>query len=100
MAGRDRVAALKRARERQRRIEEQTSRTVRAFRAADRARAARERAVERADQHLHDAIAAATAETARLADICGSVEAAAEILGIEAREVRRAAGTVEKRPTT
>jgi hypothetical protein len=90
MAARERVAALKRARERQRRIEEQTARTVRAYAAAERARLARQRLIERADQRVAEAIELATTETARLAATCGSSEAAAEILGLEAREVRRA----------
>jgi hypothetical protein len=90
MAGRDRVAALKRARERQRRIEEQVARAVRAYTAVDRARAARERAMERADQRVTDATRLAVGETARLAAICDSAEAAAEILDLDVRDVRRA----------
>jgi hypothetical protein len=90
MAGRDRVAALKRARERQRRIEEQVARAVRAYGAAERARAARERVIERADRRVSDATELAARETARLAATCGSAEAAAEILELDVRDVRRA----------
>jgi hypothetical protein len=90
MAGRDRVAALKRARERQRRVEEQLARAVRAHAAVERARAARDRAIERADQRVTDATGLAVHETARLAATCASAEAAAEILDLDVRDVRRA----------
>ena len=90
MAGRDRVAALQRARQRQRKIEEQTARAVRAHAATARAQDARARAIEKADQRVMEATEAAIHETAHLAAICGSAEAAAEILNLELREVRRA----------
>lgn len=90
MAGRDRIAALKRARERQRRVEEQVTRTVRAYTSADRARTNRERVIERADQRLVDASSLAMHETARLVTVCGSIDAVAQILDLDVREVRRA----------
>jgi hypothetical protein len=96
MAGRDRIAALQRARQRQHKIEEQTARAVRAHRATARAQAARQRAIERADQRVAEATVAATHETARLVSICGSVEAAAEILNLDLREVRRAVSSDDR----
>ena len=96
MAGRDRIAALQRARQRQRKIEEQTSRAVRAYAATARAQAARHRAIERADLRVAEATEAATRETARLVAACGSVEAAAEILNLEPREVRRAVASINR----
>lgn len=90
MAGRDRVAALQRARQRQRKIEEQTARAVRAHAATARAQDARARAIEKADERVTEAAEAAIHEIARLVAVCGSAEAAAEILDLELREVRRA----------
>jgi hypothetical protein len=62
--------------------------------------AARQRTVERAGQRVSEAVAAAAAETARLVETCGSVDAAADILGIDSREVRRAVASTEKEATT
>ncbi|WP_134001616.1 hypothetical protein [Kribbella sp. VKM Ac-2566] len=50
---------------------------------------AREVAIERYDQRVADAEAAWAAETAELARVCRSAEAAAEILGWSVRELRR-----------
>jgi hypothetical protein len=99
MAGRDRIAALQRARQRQRKIEEQTARAVRAHAATARAQVARQRAIDRADQRVAEATEAATHETARLVTICGSAEAAAEILNLDLREVRRAATSADRDTT-
>lgn len=99
MAGRERIAALKRARERQRRIEEQVIRTVRSYAAAERARAARAHAIERADQRVAVATGRVIRETALLVEVCGSAEAAAEILDVDIRQVRRAASAVADTPS-
>lgn len=100
MAGRDRIAALKRARERQRRVEEQVTRTVRALTSADRARVNRERVIERADQRLADATSIAMHETAQLVSVCGSIDAVAQILDLDVREVRRAISTAGSTAST
>jgi hypothetical protein len=89
MSGSDRVAALRRARQRQARIEAATARAIRAHAAVDRAIKAREMAAERHDERVAKAEAGASAHTAELARVCGSAEAAAEILGWSTREIRR-----------
>jgi hypothetical protein len=85
----DRIAALQRARQRQARIEAATGRAVRAHAAVERAVSARQTAAERHDDRVTRAQSAASADTAELARVCGSAEAAAEILGWSTREVRR-----------
>lgn len=89
MGANERVAALRRARERQARIEAATARTVKARASLDRAIVAREVAIERYDERVADAEAAWAAETAELAGVCRSADAAAEILGWSVRELRR-----------
>lgn len=83
-----RVAALRRARERQARIEAATARATRAQAAMERAIKARLLAAERHDERVRDAEEAVAAEAAGLAGVCGSTEAAAEILGWSVRHVR------------
>jgi predicted ATPase with chaperone activity len=55
----------------------------------DRAIKAREAAAQRYDERVAKAEASASADTAELARVCGSAEAAAEILGWSTREIRR-----------
>ncbi|GAA3129072.1 hypothetical protein GCM10010530_57640 [Kribbella aluminosa] len=83
-----RVAALRRARERQSRIEAATARATRAQAALERAIKARLLAAERHDERVRDAEDATATEAAGLARVCGSAEAAAEILGWSVRHVR------------
>jgi hypothetical protein len=89
MGASERVAALRRARERQAQIEAATARTVKARDSLDRTILAREVAIERYDERVADAEAEWAAETAELARICRSAEAAAEILGWSVGELRR-----------
>jgi hypothetical protein len=89
MAGSDRVAALRRARQRQARIETATARAIRAQVNVSRAVKAREASAERHDERVRRAEESAASETAELARVCGSADAAAEILGWTTREVRR-----------
>ena len=89
MGASERVAALRRARERQAQIEAATARTVKARDSLDRTILARQNAIERHDERVAAAEAAWAAETAELARICRSSEAAAEILGWSVPELRR-----------
>ncbi|MDX3006537.1 hypothetical protein PWY87_32975 [Kribbella solani] len=89
MGASERVAALRRARERQARIETVTGRTLRARASLDRAIDARSVAIERYDERVAEAEARWAAETAELARVCRSAEAAAEILGWSVGELRR-----------
>ena len=89
MSGSERVAALRRARQRQARIEAATARAIRAHAAVERAIKARAAAAEEHDERVVRAEAGASADTAELARVCGSADAAAEILGWSTREVRR-----------
>ena len=84
-----RVAALRRARQRQARIEVATARAVKARAALDRAIKARELSAERHDERVARAETASAAEAVDLAQVCGSIEATAEILGCSTRDVRR-----------
>jgi hypothetical protein len=93
MSGSERVAALRRARQRQARIEAATARAIRAHAAVERAIKARAAAAEQHDERVARAEASASADTAELARVCGSAEAAAEILGLTTREVRRVVKT-------
>jgi len=99
MGASERVAALRRARQRQARIEAATARTIRAYASLDRAIEAKARAVERHDERVTNAEAASTFETAELARVCGSAEAAAEILGWSIRDLRRVLKTETERRT-
>lgn len=83
-----RVAALRRARQRQARIEAATARATRAQAALERAIKARLLAAERHDDRVRDAEEVSAAEAAELARVCGSADAAAEILGWTGRHVR------------
>lgn len=89
MGASERVAALRRARERQTRIEAATTRTLKAQASLDRAVEARTIAIERYDERVAEAEAARAAEIADLVRTCRSSEAAAEILGWSVQEVRR-----------
>ncbi|MEV5961461.1 hypothetical protein AB0L70_06830 [Kribbella sp. NPDC051952] len=89
MGASERVAALRRARERQARIEAATGRTIRAQASLDRAIEAKAVAIERYEQRVANAEAASAAEIAELVRVCRSAEAAAEILGMPVRELRR-----------
>jgi hypothetical protein len=89
MSGSERVAALRRARQRQARIEAATARAIRAHAAVERAIQARAAAAEQHDERVARAEASASADTAELARVCGSADAAAEILGWSTRDVRR-----------
>ncbi|TCO37624.1 hypothetical protein EV646_12311 [Kribbella antiqua] len=100
MGASERVEALKRARQRQARIEAATARTIRAYAALERAIQARAFAVERHDERVAAAETASAAETAELARVCGSAEAAAEILGWSVRDVRRVVKEANGQRTT
>jgi hypothetical protein len=89
VGGSERVAALQRARQRQARIEAATGRAVRARAALERANRSRELAIERHDEKVAAAEVASVREAAELSRVCGSTEAAAEILGLSMREMRR-----------
>ncbi|MFD7159391.1 hypothetical protein ACFV9C_32665 [Kribbella sp. NPDC059898] len=89
MAASERVAALRRARERQARIETATSRTLKAQASMQRAVEAKAVAIDRHDERVAAAEEAWVAEIAELVRTCRSAEAAAEILGWSARELRR-----------
>lgn len=84
-----RVAALRRSRQRQARIEAATARAAKAQAALDRAIKARSLAAQRHNERVRDAEEASAAEAAELARVCGSADAAAEILGWSVREVRK-----------
>lgn len=99
MGASERVAALRRARERQTRIEAATTRTMKARDSLDRAVVAREVAIERHDVRVAEAEIAWAAETAELAQICRSAEAAAEILGWSVRELRQVVKADRERRT-
>jgi hypothetical protein len=89
MGASERVAALRRARQRQARVEAATARTIKAHASLDRAVEAKAAAIERYDERVAHAEAVSSAETAELARVCGSAEAAAEILGWPVQDVRR-----------
>ncbi len=89
MGASERAAALRRARERQARIEAATAQAVAAQGGVQRAVDMKVQAVERCDERIAVAEQTFEATTAYLAKVCGSVEVAAEILGLSQREVRR-----------
>jgi hypothetical protein len=89
MGASERVAALRRARERQARIEAATGRTIRAQTSLARAVEAKALAIERYDERIATAEESSATETAELAKVCGSAEAAAEILGCSVRDLQR-----------
>jgi hypothetical protein len=98
MTASHRVAALRRARQRQARIEVATARAIKALGALDRAIIAKQVAAERADERVARAEAGSRSETAELVRACGSAEAAAEILGWSVREVRKTIKAEDERP--
>lgn len=89
MGANERVAALRRARQRQARIEAATTRAVNAQTSLARVIQAKEMAIRRCDERVAAAEARSDSEAAELAQICGSAGAAAEILGWSVRDVRR-----------
>jgi hypothetical protein len=89
MAGRDRIAAVKRARERQTRIEAATVRVAKAQGALSRAEARRDRAVEAAQAGVVRAGLEVAREVDALVDRCGSIGYAADILEVSERQVRK-----------
>ena len=89
MAASENTATPRDIQARQREIYGQARRTVRAYGAVKRARSEQRREVQQAGQQVAEAVDVAAAETAELVAVCGSVHAAAEILGADAREVRR-----------
>jgi hypothetical protein len=91
MAGRDRLTAIKRARERQARIEAATLRVTHAQARLERAKTAKDRAVSTADQKIATAQADLATEVAALVAACRSTSYAAEILELDERLVRRLA---------
>jgi hypothetical protein len=94
-----RVAALRRARQRQVRIESATARATRAQTALERAIKVRQLAAERHDERVRAAEAASAVEVVELARVCGSTEAAAEILGRPVQDVRRVLKSEHERST-
>jgi hypothetical protein len=100
MGASERVAALRRARERQARIEAATGRAIRAQASLDRAVEAKALAIERYDERIATAEAFSATETAELARVCGSAEAAAEILGCSVRDLRRVLKAEKERRAT
>jgi hypothetical protein len=89
MGASERVAALRRARERQARIEFATTRAIKAQISLAGAIQAKEAAIRRFDERVTAAEARSASEAAELAQVCGSADAAAEILGWSTRDVRR-----------
>jgi hypothetical protein len=89
MGASERAAALRRARDRQARIEAATAGVVAARGNVVRAGEAKAQAMQRHDERIAAAELLCESETTRLAKACASAEAAAEILGISQREVRR-----------
>ncbi|GAA1580356.1 hypothetical protein GCM10009789_37740 [Kribbella sancticallisti] len=100
MGASERVAVLRRARERQARIEAATTRTIKAQASLDRAVHAKALAIERYDERIADAETTWAAETAEPARTCRSAEAAAEILGWSVRELRRVMKAERERRTS
>jgi hypothetical protein len=88
MAGRDRVAAVKRARERQARVEAVAVRVAKAQRRVDQASARRQRALEVADARVAEVRDEYSREVHALVDTCGSIGYAADVLGLSERDVR------------
>ncbi|HET6295576.1 MAG TPA: hypothetical protein VFG33_19465 [Kribbella sp.] len=97
MTASERVAALRRARQRQARIEAATAQAIRAHWALERAIIAKQVAAERHDERVAKAEVVSASETAELARVCGSPEAAAEIVGWSIRDVRRVLKTENER---
>ncbi len=90
MAGRDRIAAVKRARERQARVEAAAVRVAKSQRRVDQAALRRKRAIDAANARLGEIEDEYCCEVRALVETCGSVAYAAEILELGERDVRRA----------
>lgn len=89
MSGRDRIAAVKRAREKQARIEAATVRVAHAQQRAERAKDQRRRSVEMADAKVADREREVGTEVGLLVDVCGSTRYAADVLGLSEQQVRK-----------
>lgn len=98
MAGRDRIAAVKRARERQARVEAVAVRVAKVQRRIDQATARRQRAIDAADARLVELGDEHAREVNALADTCGSINYTAEVLGLGERDVRRAIKRAKENP--
>ncbi len=91
MAGRDRVAAVRRARERQARIEAAALRIANSQRKLQRARGLRQRALEQAEARVAAREHDVEVEVNLLVEACGSPGYAAEVLELPERQVRQMA---------
>lgn len=89
MSGRDRVAAIRRAREMQARIETAAMRIANSQRKLDRARDQRQRALEQAEAKVAAREHDIDVEVRLLVEACGSPRYAAEVLGYSERQVRQ-----------
>jgi hypothetical protein len=98
MAGRERIAAVKRARERQARVEAAAVRVAKVQRRVDQAAIRRQRAIDAADARLGQLEDEYSREVHALVDTCGSLGYAAEVLGLGERAVRRALRRAKDRP--
>ena len=85
MANSERATVPRRTKAMSRQISDQIARTVRAHAAVNRACRTR----NYADRQVASTVHLAAAETARLAEICGSVETTARVLGLTPDEVQR-----------
>ncbi len=89
MASRERIAALRRARERQTRIETATTRVSRTRGRLAQAKSRRQRALESADAKVAETELELAREVKALVACCGSTEYAAEILELNERDIRK-----------
>ncbi len=89
MASRDRIAAVRRARERQARIEAATTRVAQAQRRVEQAETRRQRTLDSANARLADTELDLACEIEALVTSCGSTGYAAEILGLDERQIRK-----------
>ncbi len=90
MAGRDRIAVVKRARDKQARVEATVVRVAKVQRRVDQAAIRRQRTIDAADARLGEIEHEYCQEVDALVGTCGSVSYAAEVLGLGERGVRRA----------
>lgn len=97
MGANERQAALRRARQRQAKIVAATARAVKAHLSLSRAAEARTSAMRRHDELVEAAEIRSAIEAALVVEVCGSVDAAAEILGWGARELRQAVKSATER---
>lgn len=96
MSSRERVAALRRARERQSRIEAATTRVARAQQRVERAKTRRQRALESSDSRVAEAEIELAREVEALVTCCGSRGYAAEILELNEREIRKTVSRAQR----